>query len=623
MTFVRNPLHRPRDVRIRALLPLLFAAGVCTLVGCAAAQPMAPQAGPLRKKLVEYGWDVPPIEFVAEHIRDMEQLPFDGIVFRLRGLDHAFDTQPWPADSLDAQVATLKRIDWQNFTDNFLCLYSADFDSMDWFDDGQWRTITRNLRGAAQAARQARCVGICFDPEPYGPSPWTMPAGSGPADFARASAQARQRGAQFISALQEGLPGLKLLTLYQVALFAQLADEEDPERRQQLLASHGYALYLPFIDGMLDAMAPNTRLIDGNESSYYYEGSGPYYRAYHAIRQGVLPLVFPANRRTYRAQVDVGVALYVDQVLGLRGPAVRFLSHFLEPEDQLRWFEHNVYWALETSDEYVWCYSERMNWWKGEFMPGLDEAIRTARRKLEAPGTADVQIEPTLARARARMDEELASRLVRRTAAVAPLAAGVAPPAMDGALQEAAWRIEPLAAFLPPVDTEGQPQGTTAWVTHDDQALYVALRCAEPDSTVAAGRLRDDEVWNGDTVELFLSLGDAPEPYAHFILNPDNVQWDGMSGGQIGDSSWDGSWRSAVGREPGAWAAELAIPWADVGGAPAPGSRRHANLCRQRMQGGQLSTWSMVVQGFIEPAHFGVWEFAGSAPAARQAEGAR
>jgi hypothetical protein len=83
------------------------------------------------------------------------------------------------------------------------------------------------------------------------------------------------------------------------------------------------------------------------------------------------------------------MALYIDQPLGKR--TVPTTGHYLEPQQQLRFFEHNVYYALTTTDEYVWCYSERMNWWQpsekagdNRGLPaGVEEALVSARRKYE------------------------------------------------------------------------------------------------------------------------------------------------------------------------------------------------------------------------------------------------
>lgn len=585
------------------------------LTGATLAQALDTGEAMPRKKLVEYGWDVPDPEYLRQHLAEMTARPFDGVVFRLREFDHAFDPRPWDAERVETQAAGLRDLDWGPFTDNFLVLHSANPWGMDWFDDGQWETIAGNLLLVAETARQAGCVGICFDPEPYGPSPWTDSLRTDAVGRERLRAQVRLRGGEFISALQEGLPGLRLLTLYQLNLFGDLGREPDPKRREQSLASHPYSLYPAFIDGMLDALGPETRLIDGNESSYYYDDSESYLRGFHSMRQTVLPLVSPSNRTTYRAQVDAGMALYVDQVLALRQPPTRYLSHYLDPADRLRWFEHNVYWALRSADEYVWCYSERMNWWTGEFPDGLDRAIRSAREKLARNGTADFQLAAALARGRTRMEEDLARRFPPRRAVVRSLEPGETAPVIDGSLTDGAWQGRILEPFVAPADAPAAPAAaTTAWVASDSVALYVAIRCAEPRmaEVVAAGAGRDDALWVGDSVELLLSLGDPAEPYVHLILNPANRQWDGRSVGSDNDATWDAAWTSAVSRDESGWSAELALPWAAVGGPPAAGAKRRANLCRQRIPVGELSAWSPVAQGFLEPSRFGVWEFPGT-----------
>ena len=40
---------------------------------------------------------------------------------------------------------------------------------------------------------------------------------------------------------------------------------------------------------------------------------------------------------------------------------------------------------------------------------------------------------------------------------------------------------------------------------------------------------------------------------------------------------------------------------------PKPGEVIVANLARQRMQGGQQSSWSQLVTGFLEAESFGKW----------------
>jgi hypothetical protein len=161
----------------------------------------SPPARPV-KKLIEYGWDVPYPDQVRKDIRNMEKKPFDGVIFRLREWNHAFDPRPWDEAKLKPQLDDLAAIEWRTFTDNFLCLYAAN----------NWK-----------------------------------------------------------------------------------------------------------------------------------------------------------------------MALYMDQVLDLRQPPEQYLAHYLTPAERLRFFEHHAYHALTTSDEYVWCYSERMHWWQDKVPDGAEAAIRAAR----------------------------------------------------------------------------------------------------------------------------------------------------------------------------------------------------------------------------------------------------
>jgi hypothetical protein len=342
-----------------------------------------------RKKIVEYGWDVPYPDFVRDNIREMEKRPFDGLIFRTNEFNHAFDIRPWKQTDLQPQLDTLAQIQWQKFGDNFLTLYAANKSNMDWFNDEHWKVIVENMKLFSMAVRSGHCVGVCFDPEPYGTDPWVYPGTYKDKSFEQVAEQVRRRGREFIIALQEHMPNLRILSFFMLGLFRDVVDEPDPQVRQQKLLKKWMVLLPAFRSGMLEGAAPGTILVDGNESAYYYESPDEYYRAYHLIRQRAQALVPEPLRNKYNAQVQAGMALYIDQTLAKR--TTETTGHFLGPEEQLKFFEHNVYYALDTSDEYVWCYSERMNWWlppekveKDRILPpGVEEALISARQKYE------------------------------------------------------------------------------------------------------------------------------------------------------------------------------------------------------------------------------------------------
>ncbi len=360
------------------------------------------QWGRPRKKLIEYGWDVPDTAFVRANIQGMEQrCPFfDGIVLRLKGgwtkrPAHIFRTDAVnPAEYTD-DITNLQATQFNRFTDNFALMWGTAEKGWDWFNESHWQAAETNARWIARVARQGGLVGICFDPEPYDGNPWRysdQPQAT-TKTFADYERRVRECGRRFMQALQREFPDLRLLTFFQLSLFPDIVDISDASERTKRLTTHPYGLLPAFLNGMLDAVSGQAVIIDGNEPSYYYRDAEQYFRAYHLMKQRALTLVAPENRRKYQAHVQAGFALYLDQLFALRQPKPeRFLSFFLTPEERTRFCEHNAYWALYVTDEYVWCYSERMDWWgtqtKAEwhdFIPtGAADALQSARRKLEA-----------------------------------------------------------------------------------------------------------------------------------------------------------------------------------------------------------------------------------------------
>ena len=361
---------------------LLATAALLTVTGMLHAQSSTSDRP--AKKLIEYGWDVPYPDQLRTDIRNMEKKPFDGVIFRLRERNHAFDPRPWNEADLKPQFDDLAAIEWKTFTDNFLCLYAANHWKMDWFDDEQWKGITANLQLSAKAAKIGRCVGIVFDPEPYGDNPWAYPGNYKDRSFAEVEAQVRKRGAQFMSAIQSEVPDVRVLTFFHQSWFYALLDDPDPKSRQTRLSKRNWALLSAFWNGALEAAAPDARIIDGHEASYWYTTRHDFFEAYHLMKQRTLALVPSTLRAKHAASFQAGMSLYMDAYFGLGKPPELYLSTFITPEERARWFEHNVYYAIKTSDEYVWCYSERMNWWQNHVPAGAEAAIVSARNKIAA-----------------------------------------------------------------------------------------------------------------------------------------------------------------------------------------------------------------------------------------------
>ncbi len=388
-----------------------------------------------KKKLIEFGWDVPSPEFVRDHIRGMETRPFEGIIFRTKEYNHAFDTRPWTNAVFKPDMEALAAIKWGKFTDNFLTLYAANNWKMNWFDDSQWTVIEANMRLFSKAAKAGKCVGVCFDNEPYGDDPWVFTGKYPGKSFDEVAAKVRARGAQFMRALQSSTPDMKVLHFFQLSYYGDtieethnyrketrpdLLNEPDPARRNELLSTRWLALFEPFFIGMLEAAGPNVTFIDGNEFAYYYDSPDDFFRHYHQMKVSALTLVPEPFRRKHFERVQAGNAVYYDILAAEKwgNSFKKFVpSNFMTMDERLRYLEHNVYWSLFTTDEYVWFYSENMNWWKAVAAPGreygpkidvpagIEEAVVSARTKIERGRPLGFEVTEPVARGWQKVDE--------------------------------------------------------------------------------------------------------------------------------------------------------------------------------------------------------------------------
>jgi hypothetical protein len=377
-------------VRIAALTAL---AGLAALTSHSASLP-----GPAGKKLIEYGWDVPtPAQMQAE-LGAMEKRPFDGLIFRLNAGHNAFVTNILESAKFTEDESILRGLQFARFKNNFVLIWGSPPKGFDWFDDAQWNVIESNAKLLVGIGVAGKIRGICFDPEPYDFSLWDyakQPQAKAHT-FAEYRAMVRKRGAGLMRAFEERMPDATILSFFHVSLFDRFAALPEAERAEKL-AKESWGLMPDFFIGMLESASPGARFIDGNENAYYYKSRELYFRGYHAIRQRALGLVPADLKEKYERQVQAGQALYVDQNFALRQPNTeKYVSYKMTPKERAQWFEHNTYWALFTTDEFVWCYSERMNWWKDQTPPGLETAIVNARQKIAEGKPLGFEIEPLI-----------------------------------------------------------------------------------------------------------------------------------------------------------------------------------------------------------------------------------
>lgn len=327
------------------------------------------------KKLIEFGWDVPRPSFVQQHIRQMETMPFDGLVMQFEKPLHAFYPAPLAEQGFEAEVAALNAIEWDKFTDNFLIVYASDDWEMDWFDDKRWQVARQNMTWLSDVIHRAGLKGICFDPETYTGEVFNYGRWKD-RPFEVVEAKVRQRGREFMTALQRDNPELTILSLFGLSILYPIYGYEDRATRQEKLQEARFGLLPAFFNGLFDVAGPQVTLIDGNEGAYGFVEPGSFQETPGAIRRTV-SLIDPSNHAKYAAQVKVGQALYLDYLLALDKDRP-YLTHHFTPAERLLYLVHNLYWAMQTCDQYTWVYSERMDWWKGNLPEGTADVVRTA-----------------------------------------------------------------------------------------------------------------------------------------------------------------------------------------------------------------------------------------------------
>ena len=364
---------------------LLLGLGVGgTLAGCATIPP--PEGAPA-KKLIEFGWDEPDTAFMRRHVAQMEQAPFDGVVFHVayarpdrtpgNFLWEAWGRRAFTDAELAPALADLTATKFQRFTHNFLRFNTSPGD-VDWFDD--FSAILANARLAAGIARAGGAAGMLFDTEQYHTPlfAYRQQRESGAKSWDAYAVQARRRGREVMEAFQRGYPDLTVfLTLGYGVPWLEM------RKRAVALAECEYGLLAPFLDGMVEAATGRTRLVDGYEPAYFHnKDTSRFAAAYRMLREELLSIV--ADPKRYRRLLSVGFGLFLDYDPQERGwNGVDGSANYYTPVD----FEASVRAALDVADEYVWIYAQSPHWWSPAGTPvnlpaGYAEALRRARHPL-------------------------------------------------------------------------------------------------------------------------------------------------------------------------------------------------------------------------------------------------
>jgi len=235
---------------------------------------------------------------------------------------------------------------------------------------------------------------------------------------------------------------------------------------------------------------------------------------------------------------------------------------------------------------------------------------------------------PTAGNAKLDVPVSITTDMHQRKEIIAPVPFIVAAPAagaikIDGRLEDWPMRIGNTAADFKLIGRRGRAgkglaqRQTLAFVLRDQQNLYIAFRCEEPDPAAlkahASNIIHYSQLmaWGEDMVEVILDPGaDAasPEELYHIVVKANGVLLTERGVrtdpplGQV--RPWPVSAVVATSKGQKLWIAELAVPLSAFG----PEARARywgANFTRFATAGAEASSWSEAPRYFYHPRNLG------------------
>ncbi len=356
----------------------MLGSALLAMVLAAAAQ-AAPVALPSGKKLIEWGWDEPGPAFMKANAARMDRLGFDGVIFHAEavrdGKGMNFTWECWGSRRFEysdfaRSLADLQACRFTRLTDNFVRFNVCPGD-VDWFDEQAFAVVLNNAECAARFAREGGCRGWMFDVEMYGKRLFSYQAQAhkDTHSFADYEAIVRRRGRQFIQAINRHYPDITLLLTYAYSITGSDAGRSKLE----------YGLLKSFLDGMFEAAAPQTSIVDAWEGAYSYRKRSQFEAAYQSIHHKLARV--SAVPDAYRKHIRAGFGIWMDMNFrryGWHTHAEDFDANYFLPAE----FAYSVHSALRVTDKYVWVYTEKPLWWTNVRVP---LAYRAALRKARLP----------------------------------------------------------------------------------------------------------------------------------------------------------------------------------------------------------------------------------------------
>jgi hypothetical protein len=183
---------------------------------------------------------------------------------------------------------------------------------------------------------------------------------------------------------------------------------------------------------------------------------------------------------------------------------------------------------------------------------------------------------------------------------------------VDGVLDDEVWKSAVVIQDFRQTGGEAARTKTRALIARDAQGLYIAVEAFEEPQLL--GRLKtrvrghdEDEIWQDDSIELFIDPTGQRRTYYQMIINAAGVYWDGYHDGAGGaDKTWQPQCQIVVKKGDDRWTAEIRLPWTAFTRTDDFAREWAFNLVRNSTPSGEAAYWSPVLgKSNLSPQRFG------------------
>ena len=347
----------------------------------------------------QFAVNTPYLDGVAIGLRNIVIESADGSIVTTQFHRIMSPRERWTREALKDQIPYLKEIVKKPCLKESLLLFwmSPTKDHrIGWTDDEGWANFAENMAAVAWLAKVSGVKGFLLDPEEYsaqgGQAPQYVHTHLDP-PYETCAKLARQRGREVFSAIYKEFPDAVILSLWFMSKY-DFWLEQGRQMSPKANAEQSGELMFHFMNGILDVIPPEARIVDGFERYHGSALDGAYLADTVTASTTALPLVAPENIRKFRSQVYFSSGHYLEMYAQTQNS--NWFWYF-GPVNGSR-LEHlrlNMEQAFRSATEYVWLYGERagklFNWRNGhyakrktweEVIPGLTETMMLAKDPL-------------------------------------------------------------------------------------------------------------------------------------------------------------------------------------------------------------------------------------------------